>query len=120
MTQGVMDKAQKALASARILLDAGDMDGAANRAYYAMFDAAVAALSWAGAGADTGQSPPKTHSGLITSFGNHLVRTGKLAPEFGRALTVAPCARRRQRGRNSGKRRSAATASGMRKRSIPW
>ena len=39
MTQGVMDKAEKALASAKILLDAGDTDGATNRAYYAMFDA---------------------------------------------------------------------------------
>jgi uncharacterized protein (UPF0332 family) len=84
MTQRVMDKAQKALASARILLEAGDTDGATNRAYYAMFDAAIAALSWAGA--DDRQSPPKTHGGLIASFGNHLVRTDKLPSEFGRAL----------------------------------
>jgi uncharacterized protein (UPF0332 family) len=84
MTQRVMDKAQKALASARILLDAGDTDGAANRAYYAMFDAAIAALSWAGA--DTEQAPPKTHGGLITSFGQNLVRTGRLPAECGRAL----------------------------------
>lgn len=84
MTQRVMDKAQKALASARILLDAGDTDGAANRAYYAMFDAAVAALSWVGA--DAGQAPPKTHGGLIASFGQNLVRTGRLPTELGRAL----------------------------------
>jgi uncharacterized protein (UPF0332 family) len=44
-----MDKALKALASARLLLAASDTDGATNRAYYAMFDAAIAALSWAGA-----------------------------------------------------------------------
>jgi uncharacterized protein (UPF0332 family) len=79
-----MDKAQKALASARLLLDAGDTDGATNRAYYAMFDAAIAALSWAGA--DVGQSHPKTHGGLITSFGQKLVTTGKLQAEFGRAF----------------------------------
>ena len=84
MTQGVMDKAQKALASARILLDAGDTDGATNRAYYAMFDAAIAALVWAGT--DVGQSAPKTHSGLIASFGQNLVKTEKLPAEFGRAL----------------------------------
>ena len=84
MTQRVMDKAQKALASATILLDVGDTDGAVNRAYYAMFDAAIAALSWAGA--DTGQAPPKTHGGLIASFGQHLVRTGNLPTECGRAL----------------------------------
>ena len=40
-----MQKADRALASARLLLDAGDTDGACNRAYYAMFDAARAALS---------------------------------------------------------------------------
>jgi uncharacterized protein (UPF0332 family) len=50
MTQEIMDKARKALASARILLTAGDSDGATNRAYYAMFDAAIAALAWAGTG----------------------------------------------------------------------
>jgi uncharacterized protein (UPF0332 family) len=84
MTTGVMDKAQKALASARLLLGAGDTDGATNRAYYAMFDAAIATLIWTGA--DAGQSPPKTHSGLIASFGQNLVKAGKLPAEFGRAL----------------------------------
>ena len=84
MTHGVMDKAQKALVSASILLDAGDTDGATNRAYYAMFDAAIAALSWAGAGPE--QSPPKTHGGLIASFGQKLVQTNQLPSEFGRAL----------------------------------
>jgi uncharacterized protein (UPF0332 family) len=79
-----MNKAQTALASARILLDAGDTDGATNRAYYAMFDAAIAALSWAGVVGE--QSPPKTHGGLIASFGQNLVRTDKLPSEFGRAL----------------------------------
>jgi uncharacterized protein (UPF0332 family) len=82
MTQLVMDKALKALASARILLAAGDTDGATNRAYYAMFDAAIAALTWAGA--DIVQ--PKTHGGLIASFGQNLVQTDKLPSEFGRAL----------------------------------
>jgi uncharacterized protein (UPF0332 family) len=40
-----MQKAARALDSARLLLDAGDTDGACNRAYYAMFDAARAALA---------------------------------------------------------------------------
>jgi hypothetical protein len=44
-----MDKATKASASAKLLLDSGDVDGACNRAYYAMFDAARAALIWSGA-----------------------------------------------------------------------
>ena len=37
-------KAQTAASSAKILLDSKDLDGACNRAYYAMFDAARAAL----------------------------------------------------------------------------
>lgn len=37
-------KANQAAASARLLLTAGDTSGACNRAYYAMFDAARAAL----------------------------------------------------------------------------
>lgn len=84
MTQGIMDKAQKALASAKLLLDAGDTDGATNRAYYAMFDAAIAALSWAGIGREQGHH--KSHSGLIGSFGQHLVGAGHLPVEYGRSF----------------------------------
>lgn len=84
MTKEIMDKAEKALASASILFDAGDSDGATNRAYYAMFDAAIAALSRAGVG--LAQDQHKTHGGLIGSFGLHLVQTGRLPAESGRAL----------------------------------
>lgn len=35
-----MGKASQAIDSARLLFEAGDIDGATNRAYYAMFDAA--------------------------------------------------------------------------------
>lgn len=55
----LMGKAGQALASARLLLDAGDPDGACNRGYYAMFDAARAALI--SAGAEIG----KTHKGVL-------------------------------------------------------
>lgn len=40
----LMSKADRARASARALPNLGDVDGACNRAYYAMFDAARAAL----------------------------------------------------------------------------
>ena len=40
----LMAKAAQAVASARVLLETNDADGATNRAYYAMFDAAQAAL----------------------------------------------------------------------------
>ncbi len=65
-------------------MQAEDTDGATNRAYYAMFDAAIAALSWAGVGTD--QSHSKTHTGLIGSFGQHLVKAGHLPAEFGRSF----------------------------------
>ncbi len=45
----LMAKAERACSSARALLDLGDVDGACNRAYYAMFDVARAALLASGA-----------------------------------------------------------------------
>lgn len=62
-----MSKAMRACASARVLLDLGDVDGACNRAYYAMFDAARAALLATEAPVETHLG--KTHSGLIAAFG---------------------------------------------------
>jgi len=40
----LLNKANIALSSAKLLLHSGDADGACNRAYYTMFDAARAAL----------------------------------------------------------------------------
>jgi uncharacterized protein (UPF0332 family) len=79
-----MSKAARAAASARLLLDAGDVDGACNRAYYAMFDAAHAALLWAGAQVSPAET--KTHRGLIGALGKHLVKTGLLAADAGKSL----------------------------------
>lgn len=79
-----MSKAHRALASAKLLLDSGDVDGACNRAYYAMFDAARAALL-------TIEAPvpaevARTHSGLVAAFSLHFVKPGKVAIEHGRSL----------------------------------
>jgi uncharacterized protein (UPF0332 family) len=84
MTDAVMKKADKALASAKLLLAAHDSDGATNRAYYAMFDATIAALMWVGGSAEWIQ--PKTHTGLIARLGLQLVQAGHLSVEFGRSL----------------------------------
>jgi uncharacterized protein (UPF0332 family) len=83
----LMDKAYRALASARLQLDSGDVDGACNRAYYAMFDAARAALL--AANAPTPPEVARTHSSLITAFSLHLVKTGRIPAEFGKALNRA-------------------------------
>lgn len=77
-----LDKAARAAASARLLLNAGDVDGACNRAYYAMFDAARAALLISAGDA----SDARTHSGLIAAFGLRLVKPGHVRVDLGKAL----------------------------------
>lgn len=85
--QELIVKANRAIASAKLLHAAGDSDGACNRAYYAMFDAAKAALFAKASGVDPAIG--KTHSGLIAAFGLHLVKTGFVPAEFGRAFNRA-------------------------------
>lgn len=66
-----------------MLLATGDADGASSRAYYAMFDAARAALL--ASGFDVG----KTHKGVLNAFSDRLVRNGPLPKELGRLLKRA-------------------------------
>ncbi len=79
-------KADRALASALLLLRDDDKEGACNRAYYAMYDAARAALLIACG--DEGGADAKTHRGLIAAFGKHLVLTGRLDASLGRSLNM--------------------------------
>ena len=81
--QDLQAKARRAVNSARLLLSSGDLDGACNRAYYAMFDAARAALCADDPGSLEGI---KTHNGLITAFSLKLVKSGRVSIELGRAL----------------------------------
>lgn len=78
-----LDKAERALQAARLLDAAGDIEGTCNRAYYAMYDAAHAALLFEN---KAGYKVTKTHSGLISAFGLHIVSTNKISRELGRAL----------------------------------
>lgn len=78
-------KSRRALRSARLDLRDGDTDGAVNRSYYAMVNAARAVLMKAGVAED---QLPRTHAGLIAAFGQWAVKTGKVDPEMGRALNV--------------------------------
>lgn len=66
------------------MLDAGDVNGACNRAYYAMFDAARAALIESGAPVEP--EIGRTHGGLISAFSLHLVKTERVPIEYGKAL----------------------------------
>lgn len=83
----LMAKADRACRSGRALLELGDVDGACNRAYYAMFDAARAALlvSNAPVKPDIG----RTHRGLLNAFSDHLIKSGPVSKEMGRLLKRA-------------------------------
>jgi uncharacterized protein (UPF0332 family) len=83
-TADLIARAQRSAASARLLLEAGDLNGACNRAYYAMFDAARAALL---AGNEPIKSEVvKTHSGLIAAFSLHLIKSGRIPAQYGKSL----------------------------------
>ncbi len=81
--EDLMAKAVQAAISAKVLLDTGDADGASNRAYYAIFDAARAALL------ASGHEVGKTHQGVLNAFSDRLVKNGPLPKELGRLLKHA-------------------------------
>jgi uncharacterized protein (UPF0332 family) len=77
-------RARRSAASAKVLYDIEDMSGACNRAYYAMFDAARAALL---AGPEPVKSEViKTHSGLIAAFSLYLIKSGRIPTAYGKSL----------------------------------
>ena len=80
----LFEKAATALNSSQLLFGSGDFDGACNRAYYAMFDAARAALLIAEG--DDSVLSIKTHSGLISTFSIRLVKSGKVSLELGKSF----------------------------------
>ena len=85
--QDLLAKAIRAAASAKVLLDTGDADGACDRAYYAMYDAARAALLASGSPVEP--EIAKTHTGLISAFSLHLVKAGRVSVELGKTLNKA-------------------------------
>jgi uncharacterized protein (UPF0332 family) len=78
-----LDEARRRLRSSRTLLDDGDPKGAANRLYYALYHGAAAALL------HRGDVLPKTHAGLIASFGAAYVKTEMLSASLGRLINQA-------------------------------
>ena len=77
-------KARRSAISARLLFDAGDLNGACNRAYYAMFDAARAALL--ASNGPVNSETIKTHSGLIAAFSLYLIKPGRIPAQCGKSL----------------------------------
>jgi uncharacterized protein (UPF0332 family) len=80
----LLAKAERALLSAKELLASNDPDGACNRAYYAMFDAARAALL--SIKAPVLPETIKTHAGLNRAFALHVVKEDLFPAEIGKSL----------------------------------
>jgi uncharacterized protein (UPF0332 family) len=77
----LLKKADRALESAELLLQAGDVDGACSRSYYAMFYAARAALLRIEAPPEAAHG--KTHQGLHRAFNLYLVKPGHISQALG-------------------------------------
>lgn len=75
---GALVRSRQFVAAARLLLDEGHADSAANRAYYAMFHAMQAAL--AAVGVESRQV--KSHAGVKRLFDQHLVWTGRIGRDM--------------------------------------
>lgn len=78
-----MERARETLNTAQLLRDQNaDTASIVNRAYYAMFYAALAIL------ATIGEETSK-HSGVLALFDRHFVKTGVLPKEMGKFLHTA-------------------------------
>ena len=84
---GYMRKAERALDEARLLMRESKTEGACSRAYYAMHDAAHAALL--ATGFEKPDAIIKTHHTLIGEFGKRLVLGGLIDSAHGRAFNKA-------------------------------
>ncbi|MFA5292934.1 MAG: HEPN domain-containing protein [Phycisphaerae bacterium] len=81
--QLLINKAQRYIKSAKLLLDDGDYESAVSRIYYAMFFCTEATLL-------TKNLSFSSHKGVISAFGEHFIKTGifdkKLWKELNRAF----------------------------------
>jgi uncharacterized protein (UPF0332 family) len=78
----ILEKAERFIHSSKVLANDGDYDSAASRLYYAMFYIAQALL-------DARGWLFSSHKGVISAFGQHLVKTQELESRFHQALTAA-------------------------------
>ncbi len=78
-TSTELRRAERAVADARLLLDAGSVLGAVGRAYYAAFHAARAILWSVGLEA-------RTHKGTLSLLRQHFVHSGRLHADQARLV----------------------------------
>jgi uncharacterized protein (UPF0332 family) len=82
-----MSKAKTSLSAARLLLEHGYTDEACSCAYYAMFEAARAAIQ--AVDAPTEGRGARSHSGVIGAFARSVVAQGLISRETARTLAQA-------------------------------
>ena len=80
--KSLVERAEKYLRSAEILLKECDYESSVSRTYYAMFYCAQAVLL-------TKNLSFSSHKGVISAFGEHFVKTGIFQKEMGRELNRA-------------------------------
>jgi len=76
----LIQRSERAIASAELLLSEGDFDSSVSRSYYAMFYATEALLL-------TKKLKFSSHRSVISLFGEHFVKSGTLKQEMGRRLS---------------------------------
>jgi len=81
-SRGFLNKAQRALRAAEILLREKDGESAVGRAYYAMLHTAQALLR-------EKELRYRKHAGVHSAYGEHFARTGVLDPKFHRWMLAA-------------------------------
>lgn len=81
-TNALLERAERYLKSAALLLNDGDHKSAVSRTYYAMFYATQALLL-------TKNLSFSSHKSVLTMFGEHFVKTGVFPGEMGRELNRA-------------------------------
>ncbi len=82
-TKPLLHKAQQYLRSAAVLLEMGDLDSCASRAYFAMFYAAQAAL------AEDGYNAASSQRGIRSAFSERFVDSGRFPERASQALNRA-------------------------------
>lgn len=81
-TDALIERAQRYIKSAAMLLRDGDFESSVSRTYYAMFYCTEAVLL-------TKNLSLSSHKGVISAFGEHFIKTGVFPKEMGRELNRA-------------------------------
>ena len=78
----LIERAERYLKSAELLMNDGDFESTVSRTYYAMFYAVQALLL-------TKSLSFSSHKGVITMFGEHFIKTGIFSKDMGREINRA-------------------------------